>query len=125
MDDAALDRIEKAIGPNMHINRYFSIRKTDQEDRDALAQLRREHAELTAEVNRLNTLHTLSACANNCGRGVRSRHAVHGMCPTCAEAEIDRLNNTLDAIRSVIRSTVDSLGNGHLLPEELVREAGQ
>jgi hypothetical protein len=47
------------------------------------------------------------------------------MCPACAEAEIDRLNNTLDAIRSVIRSTVDSLGNGHLLPEELVREAGK
>jgi hypothetical protein len=46
LDDAALDRIEKAIGPNLHTNRFLSIRKTDQEDRNALAQLRREHAEL-------------------------------------------------------------------------------
>ena len=39
-------------------------------------------------------LHTLVACTV-CKRGVQNQHSVNGMCPTCAEAELERLRELL------------------------------
>ena len=48
--------------------------------------------DLIAEVERLRTAltTTLVAC-ERCERGVRNRHSVLGLCPTCAEEELVQL----------------------------------
>lgn len=48
--------------------------------------------ELEAELKRLRKEHTLVACTV-CKRGVQNQHSVDGMCPTCAEAELERLRS--------------------------------
>ena len=55
-------------------------------------QLQENMAELRRLRNQAAELHTLVECAAlNCKRGVRNQYAVNGMCPTCAEAELTRL----------------------------------
>jgi len=43
-------------------------------------------------------LHTLVACTVCKKRGVQNQHSVNGMCPTCAEAELERLRRIEGAL---------------------------
>ena len=46
---------------------------------------------------RMSELHTLVKCAH-CERGVRNEYSVDGMCPSCAEAELERLRGIEAAV---------------------------
>jgi hypothetical protein len=50
---------------------------------------------IVKSVQKDTTYKTVCACAGGCGRGVRVRDAVNGMCPQCAEAAIKDLQDFL------------------------------
>jgi len=50
---------------------------------------------------RMSELHTLVKCAH-CERGVRNEYSVDGMCPSCAEAELERLRRIEAALNNDI-----------------------
>jgi len=62
----------------------------------AFEHCKAELAAVTAERDRLRTesLTTLVAC-ERCGRGVRARNLVRGLCPLCAE---DRMTELIEII---------------------------
>lgn len=66
---------------------------------EAIEQLRAllaENAKLRAENQRLGGATTMMGC-KQCGRGVRPRDAVHGMCADCAAKRITELETVADA----------------------------
>lgn len=67
---------------------------------DLISSLRHEIKRLRTERSRDDSIHTLVACVR-CGRGVRLRSTVFGMCPSCAEKEIWQLEQIERAVTDV------------------------
>jgi len=67
---------------------------------DLISSLRHEIKRLCTERSRDDSIHTLIACVR-CGRGVRLRNTVFGMCPSCAEREIWQLEQIERAVTDV------------------------
>ena len=67
----------------------------------------REIASLRADLERLRMERTQVQCAA-CTKGVRSRYAVNGLCPDCAENEIEGLKAEAERLKGLL---VDQAGN--------------
>jgi hypothetical protein len=76
--------IERSPSLFMLLRRFIRMDLTDQQI-DTIVK----------SVQEDTTYKTVCSCAGGCGRGVRVRDAVNGMCPQCAEAAIKDLQDFL------------------------------
>ena len=76
--------------------------------REFAAKTSKENKRLQSELDKVQRAVTMVACVKGCGKGVRARNAVNGMCPECAEMEIERLREALEKADTVIRGVWNS-----------------
>lgn len=92
------------------------------EEEKEYATLKAENKRLEAELDKHRIAVTMVACEGGCGKGVQNRHSVNGMCPDCAEAEIERLYK---ALRKIIRVRNGGTYQSHRVKEmkKIAKEA--